>query len=93
MLTEHDIRRMQALYEIDRESGLPTLVAKVVAEMRANGVGQQRDPTTIPLVARWQSLYQFLYQPPSPPTREEIIYALFPSEKMAICDRLLKVRD
>jgi len=93
MLTEQDIRRLQALYELDRQGDLPALLAEALAERRARGVGHQRDPTKIPLVAPWQSVFQFLYQPPSPPTREEIIYALFPSERMAIGDRLLKVRD
>jgi hypothetical protein len=91
MLTEQDIVRLQTLYELDRQGKLSELVAEVVAEMRARGVGQERDPTKIPLIAPWQSIFQFLYQPPSPPTREEIIYALFPSERMAIGDRLLGV--
>lgn len=89
MLTEKDIVRLQRLYELDREENLSEFVAEVVAEVRARGVGRQRDPTKIPIVAPWQSMFQFLYQPPSPPTREEIIYTLFPSERMAIGDRKL----
>jgi hypothetical protein len=92
MLSEQDIDRLQALYELDRQGSLSALLGEVVAEMRARGVGRQRDPTRTPLVAPWQSLFEFFYQPPSPPTREEIIYALFPSERMRIADQALGMR-
>jgi hypothetical protein len=89
MLTERDIQRLTVIFELDRQGLMSEVVQAIAADLRQLQVGQKRDPLKTPFVEPTRSIFTFLYQPPAPPTKEEILYALFPSERMQIADDLL----
>ena len=89
MLSPKDLKRLESLMLVERKGLTSELVSRVMTELRANGVGQKRDPREIPRTTGTLRVYELFYQPPGPLCEAEIIHALFPSPRMRIADRVL----
>ena len=89
LLSEQDRKRFESLCLVDKEGRLSELVAEFAVALRAEGVGQQRDPRDGPFLSACCRVYELLYQPPSRPDVVELTHALFPSARAEIADRLL----
>ena len=48
MLSPKDLKRLESLMLVERKGLTSELVSRVMTELRANGVGQKRDPREIP---------------------------------------------
>jgi hypothetical protein len=88
-LSDQDRTRFESLCLLDRKGRLQELVSEFANALRAEGVGQQRDPRDGPFLGTCCRVYEMLYQPPSRPDVAELTHALFPSPRTEIADRLL----
>jgi hypothetical protein len=89
LLSEQDLKRFESLCLLDQAGRLHELMAQFANALRAEGIGQRRDPREGPFLRTCCRVYELMYGPPVPPNVDELAYVMFPSPRAEIADRLL----